>query len=82
MRLGKDEVLLLEGAEGFGVHSADGVTATQVKDTAGRGTLTLRSGGAIAAIGNLWRHRHRNAGKVVSLRFLTTALPGREKGGE
>jgi hypothetical protein len=42
MRLGSDEVLFLEGAEDFDVHSADGVTATQVKDTAGSGALTLR----------------------------------------
>lgn len=82
MRLGKDDVLFLEGAEDFDVHSADGVTAIQVKDTAGSGTLTLRSGDAVAAINNLWRHQQNNPDKVVSLRFLTTALPGREKGGE
>jgi tetratricopeptide (TPR) repeat protein len=82
MRLGKDEVLFLEGAEDFDVHSADGVTAIQVKDTAGSGTLTLRSGDAIAAINNFWRHQQNNPYKVVSVRFLTTALPGREKGGE
>jgi hypothetical protein len=82
VRLGKDEVLFLEGAEDFDVHSADGVTATQVKDTAGSGTLTLRSGDAIAAINNFWRHQQNNPDKVVSVRFLTTALPGRERGGE
>ena len=82
MRLGKDEVLFLEGAEDFDVHTADGVTATQVKDTAGSGTLTLRSGEAVTAINNFWRHRQNNLDKAVSLRFLTTASPGREKGGE
>ncbi|HEY7491427.1 MAG TPA: hypothetical protein VIH59_10005, partial [Candidatus Tectomicrobia bacterium] len=82
MRLGKDEVLFLEGAEDFDVHSANGVTATQVKDTAGSGTFTLRSGDAVAAINNLWRHKLNNQDKVVSLRFLTTASPGREKGAE
>src|SRR5882724_3556818 len=82
MRLGKDAVLFLEGAEDFDVHSADGVIATQVKDTVGRGSLTLRSGDAIAAINNFWRHQQNNPDKTVSLRFLTTALPGREKGGE
>jgi tetratricopeptide (TPR) repeat protein len=82
MRLGKDEVLFLEGAEDFDVHSADGVTATQVKDTAGSGTLTLRSADAVAAINNLWRHQQNNPDKVVGMRFLTTASPGREKGGE
>src|SRR5918996_2986416 len=82
MRLGHDEVLFLEGAEDFDVQSADSVTATQVKDTAGSGTLTLRSGDAVAAINNLWRHQQNNADKKVCLRFLTTASPGREKGGE
>jgi hypothetical protein len=82
IRLGKDEVLFLEGAEDFDVHSVDSVTATQVKDTAGSGTLTLRSGDAIAAINNFWRHRQNNPDKKVSLRFLTTALPGRERRGE
>ena len=80
MRLGEDEVLFLEGAEDFDVHSADGVTATQVKDTAGSGTFTLRSGDAVATINNLWRHQQNNPDKAVSLRFLTTASPGREKG--
>jgi hypothetical protein len=82
MRLGQDEVLFLEGAEDFDVHSADSVTATQVKDTAGSGTVTLRSGDAVAAINNFWRHQQSNPDKTVSLRFLTTALPGREKRSE
>jgi hypothetical protein len=82
MRLGEDEILFLEGAEDFDVHSADGVTATQVKDTAGSGTLTLRSGDAVATINNFWRHQQNNPDKVVSLRLLTTALPGRENGSE
>jgi tetratricopeptide (TPR) repeat protein len=81
MRLGEEEVLFLEGAEDFDVHSADGVTAIQVKDTAGSGTFTLRSGAAAAAINNLWRHQQNNQDRAVSLRFLTTALPGREQGG-
>jgi tetratricopeptide (TPR) repeat protein len=82
IRLGNDEVLFLEGAEDFDVHNADEVTATQVKDTAGSGTITLRSGDAVAAINNLWRHSQNNSDKAVSLRFLTTASPGREQGGE
>jgi hypothetical protein len=79
MRLGSDEVLFLEGAEDFDVHSADGVTATQVKDTAGSGALTLRSGDAVSALNNFWRHQQNNPDKTVSLQFLTTASPGREK---
>jgi hypothetical protein len=82
MRLGQDEVLFLEGAEDFDVLSAEGVTATQVKDTSGSGTLTLRSGDAVSAINNFWRHQQSNPDKLVNLRFLTTASPGREKGGD
>ena len=76
MRLGEQDMLFLEGAEDFDVHSADGVTATQVKDTAGSGTITLRSSDAVAAINNLWSHKQNNLEKTISLRFLTTASPG------
>src|SRR5262245_55795706 len=79
MRLGEQEILFLEGAEDFDVHSAEGVTATQVKDTVGSGTVTLRSGDAVDAINNLWRHRKNNPDTSVRLRFLTTASPGRER---
>src|SRR5712691_8060770 len=79
MRLGEEEVLFLEGAEDFDVHSAEGVIATQVKDTAGSGTFTLRSDDAVDAINNLWRHRKNNPDTDVRLRFLTTASPGRER---
>jgi hypothetical protein len=82
MHLRADEVLFLEGAEDFDMHSPDGLIATQVKDTAGSGTLTLRSSDAIAAINNFWRHRQNNPDNMVSLRFLTTASPGWEKGSE
>src|SRR5215471_2515412 len=75
-RLGEEEVLFLEGAEDFDIYNADGVTATQVKDTAGSGTVTLRS--AISVINNLWRHKQHNPGTDVRLRFLTIASPGQE----
>jgi len=81
MRLGEEEVLFLEGAEDFDVHSADGATATQVKDTAGSGTVTLRSGDAVDAINHLWLHKKNNPDTEVRLRFLTTASLGREQGG-
>src|SRR5262245_62322181 len=73
MRLGGEEVLFLEGAEDFDVHSADEVTATKVKDTAGSGAVTLRSGDAVSAINNLWRHKQNTQGKTIRLRFLTNA---------
>jgi tetratricopeptide (TPR) repeat protein len=80
MRLAEHEVLYLERAEDFDVHEADKVTATQVKDTAASGTLTLRSADVVEAINNFWGHKQRNPDKTVTLRFLTTALPGQEKG--
>ena len=80
IRLQEDEVLFLEGAEDFDVHNPERVTATQVKDTAGSGTVTLRSRDIVAAINNLWRHKQNNRDKNVRLRFLTTATPGREQG--
>ena len=73
MRLGQDEVLFLEGVEDFDVHSDDSVTATQVKNTAGSGTLTLRSGDAVAAINNLWRHQQNNPGKKGNVSDLLFA---------
>ena len=69
-------MLFLEGAEDFDVHRTDGVTATQVKDTVGSGTVTLRSGDAVDAINHLWLHKKNNPDTEVRLRFLTTASPG------
>jgi tetratricopeptide (TPR) repeat protein len=80
MRLAEHEVLYLEGAEDFDVHEADKVTATQVKDTAASGTLTLRSPDVVEAINNFWGHKQRNPDKTITFRFLSTALPGQEKG--
>ena len=80
IRLRESEILFLEGAEDFDVHRPDGVTTTQVKDTAVSGSITLRSSDAIDAINHYWLHKRNNPEKVVSFRFLRTALPGREKG--
>jgi hypothetical protein len=80
MRLRQDEVLFLEGAEDCDVHSTEGVTATQVKDTAGSGTLTLRSGDAVAAINNFWRHQQNNPDKEVSFDFSQQHCRGERKG--
>ena len=80
MRLAEHEVLYLEGAEDFDVHETDRVTATQVKDTAASGSVTLRSADVVEAINNFWRHKQRNPDKIIHLRFLTTAVSGQEKG--
>ncbi len=80
VRLEPDAVLYLEGAEDFDIHDSSGVTATQVKDTKGSGSVTLRSKDIIEALNNFWSHRNRNKGKAIRFRFLTTAEPGREHG--
>ncbi|UTW51907.1 hypothetical protein KFF05_00440 [bacterium SCSIO 12827] len=80
IRLGPDEVLYLEGAEDFDVHSNSHVTATQVKDTRTSGTVTLRSGDVVDAVNHYWEHQENNPSQRVRFRFLTTAYPGKEKG--
>lgn len=80
MGLAEQEVLYLERAEDFDVHESQKVTVTQVKDTAASGSVTLRSPDVVEAINNFWGHKERNPDKTITLRFLTTALPGQEKG--
>ncbi len=80
MRLAEQEVLYLERAEDFDVREAHKVTVTQVKDTVAIGSVTLRSADVVEAINNFWGHKQRNPDKTITLRFLTTALHGQEKG--
>lgn len=77
--LADGEYLFLEGAEDFDRIGPGDATATQAKDTARSGTVTLRSAGAVQAIGNFWAHRQRNPGRRVLFRYLTTSRVGRER---
>ncbi|GGB87963.1 hypothetical protein GCM10011494_02880 [Novosphingobium endophyticum] len=74
------EILVIEGAEDLDRISPDGALVEQVKDTSGSGSVTLRSIGAIEAIGNLFDHQARNDGVAIRFRFLTTSSAGMEKG--
>ena len=80
MRLGNNEVLVLEGAEDFDIHEPDekAVTTGQVKDLFRN--VTLRSGSVIDAINNYWAHRCRNPDYQIRFRFMTTAEAGQERG--
>lgn len=78
MRLAENEVLILEGAEDFDVHSQPSVVATQVKHQSG--SITLRSPAVKDAIQNFWTHQRNNDEFRVVLRFLTTAVAGCEQG--
>jgi len=80
MHLDERQALYLERAEDFDVHEAQKETVTQVKDTVASGSVTLRSQDVLEAINNFWRHKRLNPDKTITLRFLTTALPGQEKG--
>ncbi|KAE8235157.1 hypothetical protein A4X03_0g9880, partial [Tilletia caries] len=73
-------ILVLEGAEDFDLIEETGAaTVEQVKDTAGSGNVTLRSGNVLEAIANFWDHLGRNQGVAIQFRFLTTSGIGREK---
>ncbi|MBL0077266.1 MAG: hypothetical protein IPP41_15600, partial [Rhodocyclaceae bacterium] len=78
MRLGEDDVLVLEGAEDFDVHTEQSVTTTQVKRESRN--VTLRSVAVVAAIQNFWTHQESNTESCVILRFLATADAGCEQG--
>ena len=81
MRLKEEDVLYLEAAEDFDIHETNSVIVTQVKNTEGSGSITLRSKDVVEAINNYWRHKQSNPDRTVRFRFLTTAIPGQEKGG-
>lgn len=81
MRLKEEDVLYLEAAEDFDIHETNSVIVTQVKNTEGSGSITLRSKDVVEAINNYWRHKQSNPDRTIRFRFLTTAIPGQEKGG-
>ncbi len=78
MQLKENEILILEGAEDFDVHSELSVTTTQIKDVSNN--LTLRSKSIIDSINNYWTCCEDNAGYNIVFRFLTTAEAGQEQG--
>ena len=80
MRLSEGEVLYLEAAEDFDLQQLGADVVTQVKDTAGSGSITLRSSDAIDAINNYWNHKQLNPDRQIVFRFLTTSITGQEKG--
>ncbi|WP_102033132.1 hypothetical protein [Sinorhizobium medicae] len=78
--LGEGQVLFLEGAEDLDRIGSSAALVEQVKDTAGSGSITLRSPNVIAAIGNFWQHSERNLSTAIYFRYLTTSGIGRERG--
>lgn len=73
------EFLYLEVAEDYAVASRGALIGTQVKDTAGSGSVTLQSAGVRAAIDSYVDLVVRNSGRIVSLHYLTTSGIGLER---
>ncbi|KQN07548.1 hypothetical protein ASE85_18305 [Sphingobium sp. Leaf26] len=69
--LGDTEELYLEGAKDFDRIDGEAVLTEQVKDTAGSGNVTLRTGSVIDAITHFWGHATRNPGVTLRFRYLT-----------
>lgn len=78
IQLRENEILVLEGAEDFDIHSGESVIASQVKDVTGN--LTLRSQAVVDSLNNYWTHRENNPNYDIVLRFLSTAEAGQEQG--
>lgn len=85
IRLGDDDILFLEVAEDYAeiVRNADGrasgLRATQLKDIAASGAVTLNSPAILETIANFFALQACNPGREVRLAFLTTAQIGSER---
>jgi len=79
MNLGRDEVLYLEVAEDYSVVAAGALTATQVKDTVGSGSITLNTQEVRDAITTFVRLCRDNPERGVQLHYLTTSNIGLER---
>ena len=80
LNLNESQSLLLEVAEDFAVLTDQVLQATQVKDTAPSGSVTLKTKAIKAAIDSFWEFQSANPTKEVRLVFLTTSAIGREQG--
>jgi len=75
-----DETLLLEVAEDFAILAKDTLVGTQVKETAGSGSITLHTKSVRDTISSLWSFQKANPERIVYINYLTTSNLGKEKG--
>lgn len=75
-------MLHLEVAEDYAVATQDALSGTQVRDTAGSGSVTLQSLGAREALDSFVDMVNRNPGRTVWLDYLTTSPIGLERSAE
>jgi len=80
IKLKENEVLLLEVAEDFAVLAKDVLTATQVKDTARSGSVTLKTRSVSNTIKSMWEFQNANPNRNVYITYLTTSKIGKERG--
>lgn len=80
LTLNEGEILLLEVAEDFAVITKNALKATQVKDTAGSGSVTLNTESVSKTIKSLWDFQKANPDRNVYITYLTTAKIGKEQG--
>ena len=79
LTLAADETIELEGNEDIDRLWPGEAQTIPVKNTAGSGSLTLRSPDVVNAINNFWKARQRNAGVRLHMRFLSTSGATHEK---
>ena len=80
LTLKADEILLLEVAEDFAVIAKNTLIATQVKDTAGSSSVTLKTESVSKTIKSFWEFQQANPERNVYIAYLTTSKIGKEKG--
>jgi hypothetical protein len=78
MDLDENEILVVEGAEDFDRLNQSSATVNQVKNFAS--PISLRSGCICDALRNYWITRHKNAGRTIRFRLITTATFSIEAG--
>jgi hypothetical protein len=76
--LGENEILVVEGAEDFDKLSQYSATVNQVKNLAS--PISLRSECVCDALRNFWITRHKNPGRAIKFRLITTATFSIEAG--
>lgn len=79
MNLADGEALHLEVAEDYAIVTDAALKGTQVRDTAGSGSLTLQSSNVRKALNAFVDLAERNPGRTVYFHYLTTSVIGTER---
>ncbi|MCK4945000.1 MAG: hypothetical protein KAS59_01930, partial [Alphaproteobacteria bacterium] len=78
MKLGENELLILEGTEDLDIHKGDTIETIQVKHV--KAKVTLNSKDVQDSISNFWKYRTENPDKQIRYRFISTSQPTQEQG--